>query len=194
VDGLDQTPYRRGRPEGPVAEGRLLGRVSAPGLDVLAGEARSPRYEAVHTRVIAFVDDRLWIVEDRLRGRRAHRYDLRFHLAPDALGQTRIVGSTVRAPGLGLVFAPGPSLGVESGWVAPSYGTKLEAPVVSAVAEGSADADFLTLVAPLAEGDPVPELRVRRDGGRTTVEVEGGDPIGWRIEAGALVLEPGGGG
>ena len=48
VDGLDQTPYTRTRPPGPVAEGRFLGRATAPGLDVLAGEARSPAYDAVH--------------------------------------------------------------------------------------------------------------------------------------------------
>src|SRR4029077_3091673 len=46
VDGLDQTPYRRGKPRGPVAEGRLLRRVRSPGLDVLVGVARSPVYEA----------------------------------------------------------------------------------------------------------------------------------------------------
>ena len=119
VDGLDQTPYRRGRPDGPVAEGRLLGRITVPGLDLLSGEARSPVYEAVHTRVVAFVADRYWIVEDRLRGRRAHRYDLRFHLAPEALGETYLDGRSVRAPGLALVFAPGPATGLERGWVAP---------------------------------------------------------------------------
>ena len=61
VDGLDQTPYSRGRPRGPVARGRLLGRGTAPGLDVLAGEARSPAYEAVHQRRIAFVAERYWV-------------------------------------------------------------------------------------------------------------------------------------
>jgi hypothetical protein len=190
VDGLDQTPYRRGRPEGAVAEGRLLGRVTRPGIDLLAGEARSPVYDAVHTRVIAFVDDRYWIVEDRLRGERAHRYDLRFHLSPEALGETSIERSTVRAPGLGLVFAPGATLGLERGWVAPQYGTKLGAPVVSAVVEG-VDAAFVTLVLPLAADDPLPELTVRRQGPRTAVEVDGQGRVAWRVEAGELALEAG---
>jgi glycosyltransferase involved in cell wall biosynthesis len=190
VDGLDQTPYRRGRPDGPVAEGRFLGRVSAPGLDVLAGEARSPVYEAVHTRVVAFVDDRCWIVEDRLRGERAHRYDLRFHLGPEALGEARLEGPGVRAPGLGLVLEPGPSLTLEPGWVAPVYGRRVDAPVVSAVVEGVADANFVTLVVPLAGSDPLPELRVRREDGRTEVEVDG-RAVAWRLDAGELVLEAG---
>ena len=75
VDGLDQTPYTRGRPDGPVAHGRLI---SAG--DVLEGEAHSPVYEAVHRRRITRRDG--WIVEDDLRGEREHRYDLRFHLPP----------------------------------------------------------------------------------------------------------------
>jgi hypothetical protein len=192
VDGLDQTPYRRGRPDGPVAEGRLLGRVTAPGLDLLAGEARSPVYEAIHTRVIAFVAGRYWIVEDRLRGERAHRYDLRYHLGPEAWGRTRSARCSVRAPGLGLLFAPGARLRLERGWVAPSYGTRVEAPVVSAVVDGVADAAFVTLVVPLPPADPLPELTVGRDGGRTAVEMEGvgvRHAVAWRVDAGGLVLE-----
>src|SRR6185312_9501162 len=66
VDGLDQTPYRRGKPRGPVAEGRFLGRKSSPGLDLLRGRAHSPRYEAIHTRTIVFVAAEYWLVEDRM--------------------------------------------------------------------------------------------------------------------------------
>jgi Heparinase II/III-like protein/Heparinase II/III N-terminus len=192
VDGLDQTPYRRGRPDGPVAEGRLLERVTAPGLDVLAGEARSPAYEAVHTRVVAFVADSFWILEDRLSGERPHRYDLRFHLGPEALGRTRIEPRGVRAPGLGLVFAPGPSIRLEPGWVAPSYGTRLEAPVVGAAVEGVAEAGFVTLVVPLGAGDPLPGLAVRRQGARTAIEVDGTGrrhAVTWRLHAAGLELE-----
>ena len=190
VDGLDQTPYSRGKPDGPVAEGRLLGRVSEPGLDLLAGEAISPAYEAVHTRVVAFVDDRFWIVEDRLRGERAHRYDLRFHLAPEALGRTQVDGRCLRAPGLGLVFEPGPELALERGWVSPAYGIKLDAPIVSAVADGVADASFLTLVAPLAADESPPDLTVERRGALTAVEADG-RRLAWRVEAGELLLEEG---
>jgi hypothetical protein len=197
VDGLDQTPYRRGRPDGAVAEGRLLGRLTAPGLDLLAGEARSPAYEAIHTRVIAFVAGRYWIVEDRLRGERAHRYDLRFHLAPEAWGETRVELGGVRAPGLGLVLAPGSRVRLERGWVAPSYGTRLAAPVVSAVVDGVAVAAFTTLVVPLSPADPLPGLSVRRHGDRTAVEVNGfgvREAVAWRVHAGGLELEDAEGG
>src|SRR6185436_11194383 len=47
VDGLDQTPYRRGKPKGAVADARLLQRLTGDGLDVLWGQATSPAYDAV---------------------------------------------------------------------------------------------------------------------------------------------------
>ena len=125
VDGLDQTPYARTRPRGPVARGRLLGRASAPGLDLLAGEALSPAYDAVHQRRIAFVAGAYWIVEDRLRGADEHRYDLRFQLAPEAEGATRVIAApghdTVLAPGLALVILPAPAPGSSpAGWRPPT--------------------------------------------------------------------------
>jgi len=170
VDGLDQTPYRRGRPDGAVATGRLLGRGSADGLDVLAGEATSPAYEAIHERRIAFVDDAYWVIEDRLRGDRPHRFDLRFHLAPEALGATRVTGGTVLAPGLALVVCGADALVVERGWVSPSYGRKLAAPVISAAAGGRAEATFVTVLAPLEPGEPAPRVtRIADDGGGATM-------------------------
>ncbi len=152
VDGLDQTPYSRGRPLGAVAHGRLLERRTSPGLDVIAGEAVSPAYEVVHRRRIAFVDDRYWIVEDRLDGEREHAFDLRFHLAPEAQGAARVDGATVTAPGLTMLIRGAETVALEPGWVAPRYGQRLDAPVVSAVAHGTS-ARFVTLLAP---GESVP--------------------------------------
>ena len=129
VDGLDQTPYTRGRPAGPTAEGRLLERTDG----VLVGEARSPAYEAVHTRRIAFVDERRWVIEDELRGEREHRYDLRFHLPPGGKVDLRIEGAE--------------SIETEPGWIAPRYGEYLDAPVISAVAHGKS-ARFVTELTP----------------------------------------------
>jgi Heparinase II/III-like protein/Heparinase II/III N-terminus len=165
VDGADQVPYRRGKPrQSTLPEARLLERLTAPGLDVLSGEARSACYEARHTRRIAFVADEFWVIEDRIAGERPHRLDLRFHLSPEARGRTRVERGdgawVVRAPGMALVFAGDRRPRVEPGWVSPRYGVKLEAPVVSVVAHG-ATATFATLVAPLADDEPVPGLRVR---------------------------------
>ncbi|HYY56082.1 MAG TPA: alginate lyase family protein [Pyrinomonadaceae bacterium] len=154
VDGRDQTPYRAGKPKGPAAEGRLIERTSAPGLDVLRGEALSPAYEARHTRTIFFIAGEYWLIVDHLRGSRPHRFDLRFHLAPEAWNQTFVesneMNATVRAPGLALVFERTLLLPrVEPGWVAPEYGVKTLAPVVSVAREGVAEALFYTLVVPL---------------------------------------------
>jgi hypothetical protein len=158
IDGLDQTPYTRGRSNGPVARGRFLGRVTRPALDVVAGEAASPAYEAVHRRRIAFVRGRYWLVEDRLHGERPHRYELRFHLAPEAYRRTRITADgAVVAPGLALVVVGAAELSLEPGWIAPSYGQRVDAPVVVAIRRAP-EAAFLTLVAPLGPGAPVPRL------------------------------------
>ena len=140
VDGLDQTPYARKAPRGPTAQPRFLGRTR----DELAGEARSPAYEAVHRRTVTFVDERQWVIEDTLTGEREHRYDLRFHLAP---GEAWLSGSAVLAPGLALVIDGADEIAIEPGWVSPRYGVKEEAPVVSAVAHGR-DAAFRTEVIP----------------------------------------------
>jgi len=154
VDGLDQTPYRRGKPRGPVAHGTLLGRLRSARFDVVAGEARSPVYDAVHERTVAFVDGEYWLIEDRLRAATPHRYDLRFHLAT---GDAEVDGDMVRAPGLRLVVAAPTDLRLEHGWVSERYGEKRCAAVVSAAVEGTR-ARFVTLLYP---GEARPTLRVR---------------------------------
>jgi hypothetical protein len=145
VDGLDQTPYTRGRPALPVARAHFLGRARTPELDVVAGEAHSPVYEAVHRRRVVLVRSRYWVVEDRLSGQRPHSYDLRFHLAPEAQGAVAVEDGTVVAPGVALTILGAGTPAVEQGWVAPRYGCRLPAPVVSAAAEGH-DAVFVTVL------------------------------------------------
>jgi Heparinase II/III-like protein/Heparinase II/III N-terminus len=144
VDGLDQTAYTRKRPEGPVAEGRFLGRMTGARMDVLAGEARSPVYDAVHRRQIAFDHDRYWLIEDRLEAEGEHDYDLRFHLTP---GQATIRDEAVHAPGLTLVILVAADVRLEPGWVSPRYGERIAAPVVSA-RQRARDAMFTTVVIP----------------------------------------------
>ncbi|HEV7889257.1 MAG TPA: alginate lyase family protein [Pyrinomonadaceae bacterium] len=164
VDGLDQTPYRCGKPKGPTAQARLLERVGAPSLDVLCGEVLSPVYEARHVRRVFFVANEYWLVVDELRGERPHRYDLRFHLSQEAWRQTRVesngVNRVVRAPRLALVFGATREPQLEDGWVSHVYGVKHPAPVVSVVAEGEASARFFTLVFPLDESAAVPTMFV----------------------------------
>ena len=150
VDGLDQTPYSRGRPPGRWPQARFLGRETSPGLDVLAGEAISPPYEAVHRRRIAFVDDAHWIVEDQLEGEREHRFDLRFHLAPGAQGARGSRATPCSPPGLALTHPRGgATIRLEPGWVAPSYGASCSsAPVVSASRARQDARSFVTRLVP----------------------------------------------
>ena len=108
VDDLDQVEYRRGKPKGTLAQGRLLGRFTAPGLDMLCGEVCSPAYEAIHTRRIFFVAGEYWLIVDSLRGSVPHKYDLRFHLTAEALNHcTRITGG-IRTPDMVLICRGGP--------------------------------------------------------------------------------------
>ncbi len=179
VDGLDQTEYRTGKPKGPVAEGTFLARTRAPGLDVLWGVAISPRYEARHARRILFIDDEYWLFEDRLTALRPHRYELRWHLSPDAHERVELDRDrrVVRAPGLALVFSPHAELALEDGWYAPSYGIRHPAPVVRAAVDGTSHATFITLAVPDPAGAEPPDLRVLPSDGRSvTVEVLGVAP------------------
>ena len=162
IDGLDQVGYRRGKPKKPLPQARLLERWSAPGFDLLAGTAQSPCYEVVHTRRIFYVADEYWIICDSLAGDRPHRFDLRFHLAPEAWESVRIVGNTVCTPDIALIFSRGSSLQIEPGWFAPLYGVKQKAPVVSAMVEGKSCAEFVTVVVPLEPSHSTPELKVLR--------------------------------
>jgi hypothetical protein len=159
IDGLDQVPYRRGKPKKPLPQAQLLERWSAPGFDFLCGTTQSPCYEVVHTRRIFYVADEYWIIWDSLAGERPHHFDLRFHLAPEAWEQVKIVGNTVCAPEFALVFSRGSKLEIEPGWFAPVYGVKQNAPVVSAIIEGKNSAEFVTVVMP-SHSHQVPELKV----------------------------------
>jgi hypothetical protein len=147
VDGLDQTPYARGRSNLPPAQATFLGR---DGL-TLAGEVRSPVYDAVHRRTIT-MRDADWVVEDELRGGR-HRYDLRWHLPP---GESRVLADgTVLGRGVALRIEGARSVSIEAGWIAPRYGHREEAPVVSAVTHGNV-ARFRTVIAPWRPGQATP--------------------------------------
>jgi hypothetical protein len=150
VDGLDQMPYRCGKPRGPLAVARLLRLAHAPLFDVVGGEAQSPCYDAIHRRHVCFVAHDYWIVVDELRSETTHTYELRYHLSPEADGSTRISGDTVAAPGLTLLVHGG-AIGIEPGWVSPSYGIKHAAPIVVCSVRASS-ALFVTAILPERSG------------------------------------------
>src|SRR6185369_3652028 len=197
VDDLDQVEYRRGKPKGPLAQGRLLERFTAPGFDMLCGEVCSPAYEAIHTRRIFFVAGEYWLIVDSLKASVPHKYDLRFHLTAEALNHcTRIAGG-IRTSDMVLLFGnncrggpPWPpvsqpprasdervateghpySCSLSHGWISPRYGIKQAAPVVSFVSTGHANTDFYTLIAPRTLSAPLPRFQVLSEG---HVRVEG---------------------
>ena len=199
VDGLDQAPYRSGPPKGSLPRATFGGRCTHPLLDVIWGEVVSPCYDAVHQRRIIFVAGEYWIIEDRLTAATPHRYDLRFHLAPDPSERTTVIRGdhpAAAAPGVALVFDAGPQLELEDGWVSPQYGIKEKAPVVVATHRDRATARFVTLVAPLADRAPLPTMRVRtsNDATLTLVQIEGvslgvHDLVAWTSRADPLPLE-----
>jgi hypothetical protein len=162
VDGLDQVAYRRGKPKKPLPQAQLIERWNAPGFDVLCGTAQSPCYEVIHTRRIFYVADEYWVISDSLAGERPHRFDLRFHLSPEAWERVHVAGCTVRAPGLTLVFSHGSRLRIEPGWFAPLYGVKVNAPVISAIIDGTSSAEFVTVVMPSDPSRQIPGLNVLR--------------------------------
>jgi hypothetical protein len=151
---------------------------------MLCGVAQSPSYELIHTRRIFFLADEYWVIHDRLRGDQPHHIDLRFHLASAAWEKTTVVASgrqsAVCAPGVALVFHAPALPCIEPGWVAPQYGTKLSAPVISLLLEKRESADFITLIAPNHSPECLPRLNVcldRADGSDAiAVEVNGVGP------------------
>jgi hypothetical protein len=185
VDGLDQQPYRRGKPKGAQLSSRLLDLRSADGLHLVHGEVTSPAYDAVHRRGVLFVGGEYWLVFDELRAGQPHEYALRWHLAdvvaPD-LGAGRGDTFLVTTPTVTLEIAGGGPPAVEPGWLSVEYGVKRPAPVVVSRVQGAADADLVTLLAGRRDGTS-PRLRwVDAAAGAAVVELPDGstDHLRWR--------------
>jgi len=198
VDGLDQIQYRCGKPKGPLAEARLVERLSAPNFDLLHGRVTSPSYDAVHSRFIFFIADEYWVIVDQLSAEVHHDYNLRFHLAPEAMNHVAIQKSegnnAVIAPGLALLFESISEPQIEPGWFSPEYGKKIPAPVVS-LRSRAADARFFTLVMPRELNDPLPVFRGDACSDRISFEVSGVgrnksaiDRIAWSARAEHFVV------
>ena len=153
VDDLDQTPYRAGKPRGPLSTARLLGRATRPGLDVLRGEVRSPattpctsgrwRWSTTTTG---------WCTTGCGRRRAA---SLPGPLAPgrrpgDAAAHPRTTTQTSVARRRSVSWCrrrPGRS-GSNPAGSPTTYGVKLPAPVVTVTADPGRDADLVTVLLP----------------------------------------------
>lgn len=177
VDGLDQIPYRRGRPKGELSRARLVARRSAAGLDVARATVESPCYDAVHTRTVAFVRGRYWLVHDVVEAPTRHAYAIRWHLDPRCDGAVRVAHGrdqhAVDGPGVRLLVeaAAGAETVVAPGWVSPTYGVRVPAPVV---VTSLADARALDVVTLVAGREAPARLDVARTAGRLEVRVVDG--------------------
>jgi hypothetical protein len=75
----------------------------------------------------------------------------------------------LRAPGLALIVGSPGLARLEDGWVAPRYGHKVPAPVLSVAADELASATFTTVIVPRPLDQPTPMVRF----GVGRVEVSG---------------------
>ncbi|MBP6763535.1 MAG: alginate lyase family protein [Rubrivivax sp.] len=179
VDGRNQTRYApkpikeasrhalgqlRHRILGPAPATTLLEAASSPRLDLLHGRAVSAEYDAIHERVIAFIDQRYWIVSDTVRSESLHQYAVRLQLSAAAQGLAVLddgVAHELHSPGLAVAVARAPAqhCEIEAGWVSSRYGHKEAAPRLCATAEGC-DADFDAVLMPWQ--GKAPQLAVTR--------------------------------
>ena len=204
VDGLDQTPYCRGKPKHDrVARAGVLWRHFNDDIDVVRGEVRSPCYDAVHARDVLFIAGEYWLVADHLTSETGHDYTHRLHLTAPAQGCATVLRRdhdvVVRTPDVDLVYPAGTRPRIESGWVAPTYGIKERAPVVSVAHHDVANAAFLVVLWPRRDGVEPPRLDLgHHSPDLVSVRVEGVGPharsvdhVAWaarpcRLELGAL--------
>jgi hypothetical protein len=151
VDGLDQTPYRRGSPKRPTSQARIVRRTTGNYFDAIETEATSPIHDAVHTRRVVFPQRDYWVIHDHIAGGSLHRYEARWHLAVEAQDRVKIERTdkqtVVRTPSGTFVVPSGPTVDIEPGWVSPSYGIKHPAPVI-VIRATAVNVDIITVVSP----------------------------------------------
>jgi Heparinase II/III N-terminus/Heparinase II/III-like protein len=160
VDGLDQMPYRAGRPVDKAYETTLKQFVSTVGFDLLHGQVISQEYPVSHERIIFFLQPEYWIITDLLRADDTHSYDLYFHLSSQAQDQTELVTNNkchlVQSPNLLIIQAKDSDTEVtlESGYVSPEYGIKHKAPVVRYSKHNANTTAFHTVIYPYKHNKP----------------------------------------
>jgi glycosyltransferase involved in cell wall biosynthesis len=109
-----------------------------------------------HVRTVLFLKDGYWIIRDRLLAVGAHRYDIRFHFAPDAQpvlaedqGNLVIRELPTDAPGLEIItFGPPGSWRLTTERVSRCYGALAPAPVAAFTAIVDGQQDFITFLLP----------------------------------------------
>ena len=169
VDGLEQTAYRFHKKKfklcGPEPTWTLRYFHSGADCDFVHGAVASTEYDALHERIICFASHEYWIVTDILQAPNRHRYDLRFHLAETAAGQTALCSKgnmhLIQSPHL-LVAQPSAAqttVAIEEGYVSRQYGRKVSAPVLC-FSRSATTTCFHTVLYPYADTPPSIQLAV----------------------------------
>jgi hypothetical protein len=108
----------------------------------------------IHRRQMLFNKQaHYWLIKDILSGKSIHQYCLYLHFAPmdvDLVENDHLVIG--KKNGINLLIFPyyreKINLRKEKGWISPSYGRKIRAPVIIYSAKGSAPVTFLTVFYP----------------------------------------------
>jgi hypothetical protein len=121
---------------------------------------------ALHGRCVLALAGRHWVVVDTVRAAAAHHLSIGLHVAPGVRVALRGTSSAVleHASGVSLGIVASDAHGVLSlspGWVSPAYGARIATFDLTYEVDAEGDAAVLTLLTPLAPGEPPPRV-VRR--------------------------------
>lgn len=136
VDGLDSSQVSGSFRVGRMAQAKFWTEGAGEAL-ALCGEHDGYTRLAepvTHTRRIRLRDPGLLVIQDEIRGRGAHNFVLRFHLAPDASvilkdGKAQVRFEDDVRMEIGFLKVNG-VVGVAEGWYSPTWYTKVPAKVV----------------------------------------------------------------
>ncbi len=190
VDGQDQSELLdEGRVWRPArvtvrawASGERLDWIDAEhdGYQRLPGRVR-------HRRRVVFVKPDYWLIVDDLAGAGRHAFEALFHLPPETAVTVAADTGAAHAGGLAILplAQPGLRVRVDEGWVSFRSGEKQAAPVLTHSLTTEAPARLVTILAPLAAGQPPPALTALSvdQAGVCALAVDGG---AWRDE---LILD-----
>ena len=154
-------------PDGPfswksTANSKALSWITRPRFDFVGGQhdgyTRLPD-PVVHTRSILFLKRDYWIVRDYVTASEAHKFDLRFHFAPECnpqlTSERRAFQSVTTAQGgnsgLDIVTLAEGVWRREDDWVSHCYGDREMAPVWTFSAVSKGNTELTTLLLPNAD-------------------------------------------
>jgi uncharacterized heparinase superfamily protein len=113
---------------------------------------------AVHSRVVLFLKGEYWVVSDRIRTDGKHHVALHWHWVPDIMlcsGEEAVEARLDGGDGLRVdarVFSGAGRLSCQQGWVSPTYGVRVPAPISLLDVESDGPVELVTLIARSAAG------------------------------------------